>query len=221
MNAPARRLQWIVWGALGLTIAAIVAAFIVQRSHALRSPAPPVLFEVPSFTLTNQAGQPFDTASLRGHVWVADIIFTRCPGPCARMTRRLAELHTAIPAREPVRFLTLTTDPAYDTPAVLAQYARGFKADPARWQFLTGTKTQIADAATRALKLTAHEKEPAKMESPNDLFIHSTILIIVDKQGRARAIIETEPGDELPPDEELRAMVRTNALPIIERLLKE
>jgi len=181
----------------------------------------PVLFEVAPFTLTNQSGQPFGTDQLRGHVWIADIIFTKCAGPCPRMTQRMAELQATIPATQPVRFVTLTTDPAFDTPPVLNLFARRFKADPARWHFLTGTKAQIGAAATNSLKLTALDKSAAAMENPNDLFIHSTILVVVDKLGRARAVIETEPSDALPPDEDLRAMVRTNALPIIEQLLKE
>ncbi len=222
MQPPSKRVEWIVWGAIGLTIAAIVAAFIVMRVRqgSPREPLP-VLFQVSDFTLTNQAGQLFSTAELRGKVWLAGILFTRCGGPCPRMTQRLAELQAAIPASRPVRFVTLTTDPAYDTPAVLDLYARRFKADPVRWQFLTGSKTQIVAAAVGSLKLTAVDKEPAKMENPNDFFIHSTILVAVDKQGRARAVIETEPSDELPPEETLRLMIRTNALPVIERLLRE
>jgi cytochrome oxidase Cu insertion factor (SCO1/SenC/PrrC family) len=222
LQPPSKRVEWIVWGAIGLTIAAIVAAFIVMRVRqgSPREPLP-VLFQVSDFTLTNQAGQPFSTADLRGKVWLAGIIFTRCGGPCPRMTQRLAELQAAIPASQPVRFVTLTTDPTYDTPAVLNLFARRFKADPARWSFLTGSKTQIVAAAVGSLKLTAVDKEVAKMETPNDLFIHSTILVAVDKQGRARAVIETEPSDELPPEETLRHMIRTNALPVIERLLRE
>lgn len=225
MNAPSRRLQWLVWGALLLTVGVIVAAYVVQRRQAGGRAALPVLFEVAPFTLTNQAGQPFSSASLRGQVWVADIIFTRCAGPCARMTRRLAELQAAVPAAQPLRLVSLTTDPDHDTPEVLDRYARRFNADPARWQFLTGSKPQIAQAAMRSLKLTAEPKKPGEMENPNDLFIHSTILVVVDKQGRARAVVETEPGEgdaEGPagtPD--AAALVRTNALPILQQLIRE
>ena len=222
MQSPSKRVEWIVWGAIGLTIAAIVAAFVVMRVRqgGAREPLP-VLFPVADFTLTNQAGRPFSTTELRGKVWLAGIIFTRCGGPCPRMTQRLAELQEAIPGTLPVQFVTLTTDPGFDTPAVLKAYAQRFKADPARWSFLTGTKAQIVAAAVGSLKLTAMEKEAGKMENPNDMFIHSTILVAVDKQGRARAVIETEPPDELPPEQTLKQMIRTNALPIIERLLRE
>ena len=42
----------------------------------------PVLGEVPAFELVDQHGQAFQRAALNGHVWVADFIFTTCPGPC-------------------------------------------------------------------------------------------------------------------------------------------
>ncbi len=176
----------------------------------------PALFPVADFALTNQSGQPFGADNLRGHVWIAEVIFTRCGGPCPRMTQRMAELQAAIPADKPVRFVTLTTDPDFDTPSVLNSYARRYKADPARWQFLTGSRAQMAETIVRGLKLTALGQEPAKMQNPNDLFIHSTILLVIDKQGRARAVIETEPAEDQPPLD-----VKAQALPVIERLLKE
>ena len=221
MQSPSKRVEWIVWGAIGVTIAAIVAAFIVMRVRQREAGEPlPVLFSVADFTLTNQAGQLFSTTELRGKVWLAGIIFTRCGGPCPRMTQRVMELQDIIPATLPVRYVLLTTDPGYDTPAVLSAYARNHKADPARWNFLTGTKTQIVAAAVGSLKLTAVDKGE-KTENPNDMFVHSTILVAVDKQGRARAVIETEPPDSLPPESTLREMMRTNTLPIIEKLLRE
>ena len=233
MQQPSKRLEWIVWGAIGATIAAIVVAYVILRvrqtghgsapsSELVDGAKPnlqgglPILFPVAGFTLTNQSGKPLGTDNLRGNVWIAEVIFTLCAGPCPRMTQRMAELQAAIPADKPVRFVTLTTDPDHDTPAVLDAYSRRYKADPARWHFLTGTKAQMAEALVRSLKLTAQGKEPAKMENPNDLFIHSTILLVVDKQGRARAVIETEPSEDQPPPD-----VKATALPIIERLLKE
>jgi cytochrome oxidase Cu insertion factor (SCO1/SenC/PrrC family) len=89
--------------------------------------------------------------------------------------------------------VTLTTDPAYDTPPVFRNYIEELKLDarPDRWLFLTGTKQQIADLAIDSLKLTAIEKPAADREGANDLFIHSTIFVVVDKKARLRAIFES------------------------------
>jgi cytochrome oxidase Cu insertion factor (SCO1/SenC/PrrC family) len=87
--------------------------------------------------------------------------------------------------------VSLTTDPDFDTPAVLKTYAQRFNADPQRWLFLTGPKPAIAALARDSLKLTAVEKKPAEREAPEDLFIHSTIFVLVDQQGRLRGVYET------------------------------
>ncbi len=207
MNRPSRSLQWLVWGSLGLTIAAIVVAFILEQHRPAHTPAGslpangpldgllPAPLPVGDFTLTNQNNQPVTRADLHGQLWLVDIIFTRCAGPCPTMTRRMAELQAVIPTNRPVKFVTLTTDPEHDTPAVLQSYSRRFGAEAARWQFLTGTKQQIAELATRGLKLTALEKEPDKRENPDDLFIHSTLFVLVDQRGQARAVFESDDAD--------------------------
>lgn len=214
-----------VWGGMAVTIAAIVVAFVVQQSReggsdsesrqgsesAVKADARlPVLFEVTDFALTNQNGQVVTRSDLRGQVWIADIIFTSCAGPCPEMTRRMAELQSATPATAPVKFVSLTTHPEFDTPSILLAYSRRFRAEPGRWHFLTGSKQQIIDLAVRGLKLTAIEKEPDKQENPNDLFIHSTLFVILDKQGRARAVVESD-------DAEMRPKV----LRAVEQLLQE
>jgi cytochrome oxidase Cu insertion factor (SCO1/SenC/PrrC family) len=193
MTNRSQKVGWIVWGLLAVTVLAILVAFIRERSrsgdHAAKYP---VLFPVRSFALTNQLGRVVDTTSLRGQVWVADIIFTSCAGPCPRMTGLMSELQAAIRTNEPVRFVTLTTDPEHDTPAVLARYGQHYRADPDRWWFLTGSKPQIKEAAVASLKFTALEKDPSQRESDSDLFIHSTIFVVVDKRGNARGVFETD-----------------------------
>lgn len=190
-----QRLQWGVWAALGLVLALITGAFVSSLLKAPVRQTPRVLSQVRDFALTNQLGERVTLADVRGRVWVADIIFTRCAGPCPRMTAQMSELQAALPADAPVRLITLTTDPEYDTPAVLRQYAQRFGADPGRWLFLTGSKAEIARLAVDDLKLVAVETEPAGRQDPADLFIHSTTFLVVDRQGRLRASFEsTEPG---------------------------
>lgn len=78
----------------------------------------PVYGSVADFTLTNQDGAPVSLADLRGHVWVANVIFTRCPGPCLKMTRQMKELQQALAQDSQARLVSLTTDPDFDKPAV-------------------------------------------------------------------------------------------------------
>ncbi|HXG46380.1 MAG TPA: SCO family protein [Methylomirabilota bacterium] len=187
MNSTSRRVRWIVWGGLFATMAVVGVLFVRSEldRRALRR-LYPVLFHVGGFSLTNQIGRPVTLNHLRGQVWIANIIFTRCAGPCPTLTRQMSRLQEVLPPDAPIRLVTLTADPEHDTPAVLADYARRAGADPTRWAFLTGPRSEIARVAVEGLKLVAVEKDEAARENPSDLFIHSTLFVLVDRQGRLR-----------------------------------
>jgi protein SCO1/2 len=191
---PARNpVQSLVWGALLATILGISAAFVWSKFNA--GPELPVISQVPEFTLTNQSSEPFTRASLIGHVTIADIVFTRCAGPCPEMTRKMSGLQRVLSSNPSVRFLTLTTDPGFDRPEVLKHFGSRFDANFARWSFVTGPKPEIARVAVGGLKLIAEEKPSNERVSPEDLFIHSTIFVIVDKQGRVRGSFDRSEPD--------------------------
>ena len=212
MNTPRREIEWLVWGALALTSLTIAVAFVWSRWNGagVSSVQLPVInASLPDVSLTNQVGEVFTPSSLRGQVWVADVIFTRCAGPCPEMTRKMSQLQAAFPAPAPVRFVTLSTDPEFDSPGVLKRYAERFGAQPGRWQFLTGAKKEIARLTVEGLKLTALEKKGAEQETPEDLFIHSTLFVMVDRQGRLRAVVETgEPGWKESVQAAINALLR-------------
>jgi cytochrome oxidase Cu insertion factor (SCO1/SenC/PrrC family) len=170
-------------------LAFLLWLFQASRNFGLR-PLPP-LGAVADFTLTNQDGQATSLAALTNHVWVADIIFTRCAGPCPRMTGQMRSLQELLPKPSGAKLVTLTTDPDYDSPAVLKKYGEHFGADFSRWTFLTGTKAQIAALASDSLKLSAVPVKPEDRRNDADLFIHTTIFVIVDKQARLRGVFET------------------------------
>ena len=180
--------SWFLWIGLAAVLLSILLAALRLLNTA--APALPVLGQVPDFTLTNQLGRPISLADLRGQVWVANLIFTRCPGPCPVMTRRLAEVQSALPAAAPVKLVSLTSDPEFDTPAVLQRFAAKFGADPSRWNFLTGPKPAIRNLAVDGLKLAMVETDPKERVIPEDLFVHSTLFIVVDKQGRMRQVVQ-------------------------------
>jgi len=197
-----------MWVGLSLTGALLVLSLTLAlfNTRGARSGPLPVYGQVTDFTLTNQEGRAVSLADLHGHVWVADIIFTRCPGPCLKMSRQMQELQQSLPLQTPTRLVTLTTDADYDTPPILKAYAARFSADTNRWMFLTGTTKQIADLAIHSLKLTAIEKKPEEQQSPEDLFVHSTIFVLLDKQARLRGIFETV-GEGIDPEQVKRRIL--------------
>ena len=170
--------------------------FLINRSGSGGSGAPrtaplPVLRTISSMDLVDQEGEPVNLQTFRGQPWFANIIFTRCPGPCARMTQKMRQLQEALPAEaSEVQLVSLTTDPDFDTPEVLSQYARKFQVDTRSWKFLTGTKEEIVRVSTQEWLLVMLEKGEAERESPNDIFLHSTLTVLMDGLGRIRGTYE-------------------------------
>ena len=187
MSSNSRSVQWLVWGMLGLVIASITVAHFREKPR----PDPlPVLAGVPEFSLTNQLGANVTLGALKGHVWVADLIFTRCAGSCVMMTKHLSAVQSRLPAGGDVKLVSVTADPNYDSPEILKKYAEKAGAIPGTWNFLTGPKQDVYQLAIQGLKFALVEKEPGKRDYSDDLFIHSTLLMIVDPQGRIRATVE-------------------------------
>lgn len=149
----------------------------------------PSLGLIPDFTLTDQANQEFRSAdALKRKVWIADFIFTHCPGPCPRMTSQLRKIQDAIEAEPDIRLISFTVDPARDTPPVLAAYAEQFKARPGQWFFLTGSQDALNQLARHAFKLGDVD---GNLE-------HSTRFALVDKFGRLRGYYSATSSEVIP-----------------------
>ncbi len=115
-------------------------AAIAPPKEALRIGDP-----VGDFHLTDQNGRSVTAADLRGKVAAIDFIYTRCPLPdvCPRLAASFAALQRRFAQNAGVLLLSVTVDPDYDTPAVLADYARRWGAG-ANWKFLTGDVARFA-----------------------------------------------------------------------------
>jgi protein SCO1 len=214
MNPAARRFPPTVGIGALLLILALALAFLLAKVQArsVRAESLPVYAQVAGFSLTNENGAAVSLADLRGRVWVADIIFTTCPGPCLRMTRQMKEMQDALPADNKTKLVSLTTNPDYDTPAILKIYGLHQGADTNRWMFLTGTKRQLGNLATGSLKLSAVETKPEERASPDDLWVHSTIFVLVDKQSRLRGIYQTAGEDVSWPAEKAKLLAAVKQL---------
>ena len=106
------------------------------------------------FHLINQDGQPVRLSDLRGKVVLVSYIFTRCPMPsmCPLVTAKMKQVQTAVnpTLKEQVVLVSISFDPAYDTPQVLTEYGRQYGVDLSNWQFLTGDAAEIQAAAQDA-----------------------------------------------------------------------
>src|SRR5882724_7940126 len=178
MTESPKKFPRTVWLGMSLAFGLLGLGYLVSLAKMERTPqgALPVLGRISDFTLTNQDGKITTLAGLTNHVWVADIIFTRCAGPCPRMTGQMKGLQILLP--DSAKLVTLTTDPDYDSPSVMKKYGEHFSADFSRWTFLTGTKNQIAALASGSLKLSAVPVKLEDQKSVADLFIHTTIFVV-------------------------------------------
>ncbi len=143
---------------------------------------------VPAFTLTDQSGSPFDSASkLGGQVWVADFIYTTCPGPCPRMSSQMHEVQTALEGKDGFRLVSFTVDPANDTPPVLAAYATRFSAKSGTWFFLTGAEADLHHLSRNVFMLG----------DINGSLEHSTRFVLIDRASHIRGFYLTSEPDAI------------------------
>lgn len=141
-------------------------------------PEKPVIGHVPPFSLVDQDGNPITNESLKGTVWVADFVFTRCAGPCPMMMDRMKQVQQAVAGTQ-VRLVTFTVDPEHDTPELLREYAKKHNADPKQWTMVTG-KPQEIQAVSKGMLL------PIEMSNDTSKIGHSSRFLLIDGEGNIR-----------------------------------
>jgi protein SCO1/2 len=156
---------------------------------------------LPSFEFVNQDAQPFGSAQLAGKIWIADFIFTSCPGPCPIISSRMSELQKPL-AKTDIRLISFTVDPEKDTPEVLRAYAEKLHAQSKRWDFLTGSRPAIYALTRDGFKLAVSDSgEDAGVP------VHSTRVALVDRRGVIRGYY-----DALAPDAVTKLLADANHL---------
>ncbi len=164
------------------------------------SPAPKPQRALPDFSLTAvtvDGTSPFDARALRGRVWIADFVYTRCAGPCPLLTANMQGLQKRLP--KSIGLLSFTVDPDHDSPEVLNVYARQFKADPQRWFFLTGEKADLIRLVRDGFLLPVVENAAAQ---EGEKIAHSTKFVLIDADARVRGWYD---GDDAAALEKLEA----------------
>jgi protein SCO1/2 len=140
---------------------------------------------VPDFTLTDQTGRRISLSQFAGKVVAAAFVYTSCPLPnyCFRLSNNLGRLQKRFAERmgRDLVLLSVTMDPARDTPAVLAKYATTWKADANSWHFLTGPEADVS-AVCHRFGVNFWPDEGA--------LTHSLHTVVIDRQGRLAANFE-------------------------------
>jgi protein SCO1/2 len=159
-TAPFRLFSAALAAAAALSVGcARASAQGAQPSQAAeQSPAQKYFTDV---SLVNQDGEPMRLYSdlLRGKVVVIDFFFATCQGTCLPMSRNLQKVQDSLGERlgKDVFLVSISVDPAVDTPARLKEYAKKLNAKPG-WYFLTGEKANV-DFALRKLGQYVEDKQ--------------------------------------------------------------
>jgi protein SCO1 len=136
---------------------------------------------VKDFTFTERSGRKVTKADLLGHPWIVSFIFTRCAGPCPKVSGRMADLQRQLKGTD-VKLVTLTVDPDFDKPDVLNRYAQAFGADANRWIYLTGDKDKTYRLINESFKMPVQETTGANRE-PGYEVVHSVNIMRVNEKG--------------------------------------
>lgn len=191
---------------IGAAAAFVVAAFVwtgcgESKSSASESFTLAVAAEdawtgptLPAFELIERSGRTVKLADLAGQPWVLAFFFTTCTGPCPAMTNNLRVLQDLL-ASSRSRLVSISVDPARDTPQVLTQYADAFGADRERWLFLTGEETRIEELAT-AVSLPM-KRAPEGEAVLGMQVAHATRFVVVDGKGVVRGMYDGQTREGL------------------------
>ena len=199
MNATSipvqREFSWsaFVWKTTLILIPIITAGLLLWLRHvevrALAQRTVSSYGTVPNFELVNQDGQRFGSAQLAGKIWIADFIYTSCPGPCPMISTRMSELQKPLEKTD-VHLVSFSVDPEKDTPDVLRGYAEKLHAEPKRWDFLTGRKSAIYNLSHNDFKLAVSDGSDEA-----GIPVHSTRMVLVDRHGAIRGYYEATDAD--------------------------
>ncbi|MCX6139221.1 MAG: SCO family protein [Candidatus Kapabacteria bacterium] len=139
----------------------------------------PVLRTVGAFSGTDQDGKPLSSESLRGHLWLGSFFFSRCESICPALNTVQSSIQKAYGDR--LLFVSVSTDPEYDTPAVMKEYADRFGAKQGQWWFVNMPIAKAMDFASNGVGLIP----------PSSPEMHSTRFVLVDTAMRVRGYYDS------------------------------
>lgn len=216
-------------GIFGLTLVVLIGfgAYALQSGGVAlfaSGSAPPPLGDVPAFTLQDQRGREVTKANWLGSVVVVNFIYSRCAEACPLSVAHMLKLQTVYGSEDHVQLVSISVDPEFDTPDVLASYAEGLGVRSPHWSFLTGEKEEVYRLARDGFRLGVIDPNDVSQTSglpalrrwlvravdyvtpaaalahsgeDHQPIQHSARLVVVDRQGRIRQYYDSKDADVL------------------------
>lgn len=157
-----------------------------------RKQIPDTIYHVISdFKLLNQDGDTVKFPADSNQITVVNFFFSRCPTFCSAMNKEMARVAKVYNTNRLMRFISISVDPEYDTPAILYEYTRPYIKENKKWDFLTGDKDLIYKLAKKDFLVDALRDSTQEIN-----FIHSPMLVLIDPQKRIRGYYDSTAGNK-------------------------
>jgi len=153
--------------------------YVIDKATKSRIDNISIIGQVPSFSLTNFDGSVITDQQLNDKISIVSFIFTQCEGACPIMSENMSVLQQRFSASDDVQFLSITTDPDYDTLDILEKFSSNYSNND-NWFFLRGNLIEIIELSEKGFYLSA-ALLPAG---------HSTRFVLVDKELNIRKYYE-------------------------------
>lgn len=135
----------------------------------------------PKFELTNQDNIKISNDFYKGKVYVLEFFFATCPSICPKMNANMLTIEKTFFGNPNFGIVSITIDPAHDTPEVLKEHAKLLGVKSTNWNFLTGDKDYIYGLSNKGFNIYAGENSKVKGG-----FEHSGLFALIDKNGNIR-----------------------------------
>lgn len=188
-GVPGRRL---LFALLVIFLVAVIPSVFVPTL--MCRPATPELLDlgaVPAFSLVDEHGDVFTEEALRGHPTIVGFVFTRCESICPVITAKMhgVQEKTADPKGVAIKLVSISVDPAYDTPPRLLEYANLHQANFERWRFLTGPRDAVHALVEGPFMNSMLQQGVTASGAPS--ISHSGYLTLVDADLQIRGVYDS------------------------------
>lgn len=189
---------------------------VASTFHTVRRKQIPdtIYHTIRDFKLSDQTQKEFKFPADSPQITVVNFFFSRCDGFCPAMNKQMKRVAERFGTNTLLQFASISLDPEFDKPEVLAAYAKSLNVNSEKWFFLSGDQTTILNLSKQDFLLDA-------MPDPQHpgQFIHTSLLILIDPQKRIRGYYDAlskEQADKLIDEikvliaEELRSRTTKN-----------
>jgi len=187
--------KYSIWIFVAAVVLLPISVFAVVKWYEHSFTKLPVLgakdHAIANFQLVNQYGATTSLQNWKGMITVNNFFFTHCPSICPKMVRNLKNVQQLLARDSELLINSFSVDPERDSVAQLKAYASRMDIQK-NWQLITGDKKEIYKLARKSFLVVATDGDGG----PDD-FIHSEMLVLVDKQKRIRGFYSGTDEEEI------------------------